>query len=254
MTEDDPISFMRETIAAGEHWYIAMLKAMARWPTAEEVVDDRRYRYLIGGEAFDWLLLAERLVEELGPVVSAEEREALLFHGHPPLEIDDEEFQALIGTPKYQAYLNYLYGIVVEEALQLAIEEEMAKEHQAQVWSAAHVDGAGLYQRLYGQSLQELRDDFQKERGMEQSDKLDFWQAKEFTYWLFKYRVRTGEGERVASDTRKGLAALSRLENAFRKRTNPEAQAQEVTTATSANRERSVRARRRQAFASRNLY
>ena len=244
---------MHQTVASGEHWYIAVLKAMARWSVAEEVIGDRRYRYLIGGEAFDWLLLAERLVEELGPVVGVEEREALLFHGHPPMEIDDEEFQALIGTPKYQAYLNYLYGIVVEEALQLAIEEEMAKEQQAQVWSAAHIDGAGLYQRLYGLTLQELRESFQKDKGIELSDKLDFWQAKEFTYWLFKYRVRSGEGERVASDTRKGLAALSRLENAFRKRNNPEAQAQEVTTATSARSERSMRARRRQAFAAQNL-
>ena len=113
----------------------------------------RRYRYLIGGEAFDWLLLAERLLDELDGDVSAEEREALLFHGRPPLEIDEEEFQTLIGTPKYQAYLNYLYGVVVEEALQLAVEEEMAKEHHAHVWSAAHVDGATVYQRIYGRDL-----------------------------------------------------------------------------------------------------
>ena len=61
-----PIDFLHETVAAGEHWYLAVLKTMARWPQAEEVVDGRRYHYLIGGEAFDWLLLAERLVDELG--------------------------------------------------------------------------------------------------------------------------------------------------------------------------------------------
>ncbi|HWC30402.1 MAG TPA: hypothetical protein VG845_10005, partial [Dehalococcoidia bacterium] len=138
---DDPIAFMRQKIAEGEHWYVAVLKTMARWDQAEEVIDDRRYRYLVGGEAFDWLLLAERLVDELGGVVSPEEREALLFHGHPPLEVSDDEFQSLIGTPKYQAYLNYLYGVVVEEALQVAIEEEVAKEGHAHVWSAGEREG-----------------------------------------------------------------------------------------------------------------
>jgi len=246
---------LHETIAAGEHWYLALLKTMARWDQAEEIINDRHYRYLVGGEAFDWLLLAERLVDELDGVVGAPEREALLFHGHPPLEVSDDEFQSLIGTPKYQAYLNYLYGVVVEEALQLAVEEEMAKEHQAHVWAAGEIDGIGLYQRIYGRSLAELLAEFQTERGLALTSGLDYSDLREFTYWLFKYRVRNGEGARVASDTRKGLAALSRLENAYRRRAEPEASAPEEATIetikTESDRER--RARRRQAFAERNL-
>src|SRR3990170_3801783 len=179
MSVTDPIQYLRSSVAAGDHWYLALLKTMARWDQAEEVVGGRRYRYLIGGEAFDWLLLAERLVEELDGTVCADEWQALLFHGRPPLEIDEEEFQALIGTPKYQAYLNYLYGVVVEEALQLAVEEEVAKEQHAQVWSAAHIDGANVYQRIYGHSLEDLRTEFQRERGLEQSDKIDYLQFKE---------------------------------------------------------------------------
>jgi hypothetical protein len=215
---EDCIAFLKSAVAGGEHWYVALLKTMARWDQAEEIINDRRYRYLIGGEAFDWLLLAERLVEELDGAVGEREREELLFHGHPPIEIDEEEFQTLIGTPKYQAYLNYLYGVVVEEALQLAVEEEMAKEQHAHVWSAAHIDGAGAFQRIYGQSQVELLAQFQKERSLAPSDSLDLTGLKEFTYWLFKHRVKTGEGARVASDTRKGLAALSRVEAASRRR------------------------------------
>ena len=252
MTSEDPIEFLRQSLASGEHWYIALLKTMARWDQAEETLADRHYRYLVGGEAFDWLLLAERLLEEIGGAVTAEEREALVFHGHPPLEVSDEEFQSLIGTPKYQAYLNYLYGVVVEEGLQLAVEEEMAKEQHAHVWSAAYVDGAGPFQRIYGRSQSDLLAEFQKQRGLDLADHLDFTDLKEFTYWLFKYRVRTGEGERVASDTRKGLAALSRLEDAFRRRVSPEAPAPEEATISrsdSANHRR----RRRQVFAYRDL-
>jgi hypothetical protein len=215
---EDCISFLKTAVADGEHWYIAVLKAMARWDQAEEVVGERRYRYLIGGEAFDWLLLAERLVDELDGAVGTREREELLYHGHPPLEIDEDEFQTLIGTPKYQAYLNYLYGVIVEEALQLAVEEEMAKEQHAHVWSASAIDGAGVFQRIYGRSQAELLSEFLKERGCADTDELDLTELKEFTYWLFKYRVRNGEGARVASDTRKGLAALSRVEAAARRR------------------------------------
>jgi hypothetical protein len=218
MSVTDPIAYMHASIDAGDHWYFALLKAMARWDKAEEVIGDRRYRYLIGGEAFDWVLLAERLVDELGEAVSAEERQALLFHGRPPLEISEDEFQTLIGTPKYQAYLNYLYGVVVEEALQLAVEEEVAKENHAGVWSAAHIDGATVYQRIYGRDLTELLTSFQRERKLAETDSLEMTELKEFTYWLFKLRVRAAEGAKVASDTRKGLAALSRVEAAYRKR------------------------------------
>jgi hypothetical protein len=223
MSVTDPIAYLRGSVAAGDHWYLALLKTMARWDKAEEVVDGRTYRYLIGGDAFDWLLLAERLLGELDGEISQEERDALLFHGRAPIEIDEEEFQTLIGTPKYQAYLNYLYGVVVEEALQLAVEEEIAKEQHAHVWSAAHRDGAGVFPRIYGRSQAELLAEYAEERGRDVTGGFDLEELRDFTYWLFKYRVKNGEGARVASDTRKGLAALSRVEAAFRKRTQPEA-------------------------------
>jgi hypothetical protein len=256
MSPDEAISYLRETVAAGDHWYVALLKTMSRWTLAEEVIKGRQYRYLVGGEAFDWLLLAERLLESSGIECDEAERDALIFNGHPPLEIEDDEFQMLIGTPKYQAYLNFLYGVVVEEALQYAVEEEMAKEQHAHVWSAAHVDRAGAFVRIYGRPLHEMREEFQRERGLEVTDKVGYEDFKEFTYWLFKFRVRNGEGARVASDTRKGLVALSQLEAAHRKRTDTANQAQEVTTveADLADRmresDREKRARRRQAFAS----
>jgi hypothetical protein len=106
--------------------------------------------------------------------------------------------------------------------LQLAVEEEVAKERHAHVWSAAHVDGAEAFQRIYGREQAEMLRDFLKERGADETDHLDLSELKEFTYWLFKFRVRSHEGARVASDTRKGLAALSRVEAAFRKRLHAE--------------------------------
>jgi hypothetical protein len=216
---EDVIAFLHQTIEAGEHWYIALLKSMARWNQPEEVIGERQYRYLIGTDAFDWLLLAERLLDEVdSSIISPHDRERLLFHGQPPLEMDEEEFQLLIGTPKYQAYLNYLYGVDVEEALQLAVEEEVAKEGHSHVWSSSNREGETAFQRLYGRPQEELLQEFCRERKMDVPERFHMSELKEFTYWLFKLRVRGHEGARVASDTRKGLAALSRVEAAYRQR------------------------------------
>jgi hypothetical protein len=216
------IDQLRDEIATGEHWYLAMLRAMSRWSLPEETIDDRHYRYLIGGEAFDWLLLAERLLDELDGLVPEAERDALLFDGHPPIEVDEEHFQELLGTPKYQAHLNYLYGVTVEEALQQAVEDEIAKERHSYVFTYEDRQEAIAFTRIYGRSQTELLRMFQQERGLAPTDLLLLGDLKEFTYWLFKYRVRTCDGARVASDTRKGLAALSRVEAAHRERVQPE--------------------------------
>jgi len=42
------------------------------------------------------------------------------------------------------------------------------------------------------------------------------WQA--FTYWLFKLRLKRQDKARVASDTRRGLAQLTRMELAVSER------------------------------------
>src|ERR1700730_2166657 len=71
-------------VQSGAPWYPALLDAIARWPLPQEWVAGRYFRYLVGSEAFDWLLLAERLLEMVEDVVPEEERIALLFHATPP--------------------------------------------------------------------------------------------------------------------------------------------------------------------------
>ena len=80
----------------------------------------RQFVYLIQGEAFDWLALAERLVLSCEDLIPSDDRENLLFDGVLPQDFDREQFKDLLGIDKYRAYLNYYYGIVVEEALHLA--------------------------------------------------------------------------------------------------------------------------------------
>ena len=204
--------FQSAVVSGQESWFLALLEAIAAWRLPEEAVGERRYRYLIGGEAFDWLLLAERLCQGLDGLIPVEEREALLFETRPPLAMGEEEFRRRIGVAKYRAYLNYFYGVAVEEALQMVVAEEVHKERLSRVWDRGQQSEDEAFLRIYGAPRPELVKQFCQEQGLLADGALSLGQYKEFLYWLFKYRLRHCDPARVASDTRKGLAMLRRLQ------------------------------------------
>lgn len=203
---------LRQQVAEGRPWCIVLLETIARWPLPEETIDDRTNRYLVGGEAFDWLLLAERLCDAIVGLIPDEEQQALVFFGRLPVELTEEEFRRLIGYPKYRAHLNFVYGVILEEVLQLVAEEDVAKEMRSRVWENHRSVGDEAFQRIYGRSHQELLSAFRQERGLPAGPDIALAEWKEFTYWLFKYRLRQCDPARVASDTRRAMAMLQRLE------------------------------------------
>lgn len=215
---EETIVRMRRAIVEGQHWFEAVLDAVGEWRAPVEQIEGRELCYLIGGEAFDWLLLAERLVDAAADLIPFEESEALLFEGRWPLDISDEEFARRLGVAKHSAHLNYLYGVLVEGALQLAVEEEVHKENRSRVWGQDGRVDETMFQRIYIKPQQELFAQYYVETGVKiRGDvHLGGWQA--FTYWLFKLRLRQQDRARIASDTRKGLAQLSRMELAVSQR------------------------------------
>ncbi len=200
-----PIQHMKQSIREGKHWYKALLEAIGLWTVPEENFNGRHYQYLIAGEAFDWLLLAERLSLELDGLIPEEERIALLF-GKPPIDVSPKQFKELIGNVKYRALLNYFYGITVEQALQLAVEMEIDKENHAGV--RPHDSRDKAFQRIYGTTETALLDRFQQQKNYPKSDSITLRELDEFTYWLFKYRFDKSDSARVASDTKKALKLL----------------------------------------------
>lgn len=201
---------LKQAIATGKHWFIALLEAMALWHSAEEEYKGRIYRYLIDGEAFDWLSLAERLCLEVDGLIPDEEKENFLLTGKPPIPLTKEEFSSLIGSAKYRAYLNFLYGVMVEEALHLAVEKEVHKEWTARVICRQDNIYDEVYLRIYGSDIKSLLQQFRTAKGYPQGKSLSSSEHKEFTYWLFKYRLKQCDKARVASDTKKALAHLER--------------------------------------------
>lgn len=215
---DEAILRLRNEVLSGRHWFDAVLDAIGTWRLPEETVDGREFRYLVAGEAFDWLLLAERLLDELRDLVPPREADALLFEGQWPIDLDDDEFAERLGAAKFSAHLNYLYGVLVEEALQLHIEEEMLKEAYARAWGHDPRTDEGMYRRVYGKPLAELKALYYEKTGILVRDKIELADLKAFTYWLFRFRLKWQDKARVASDTRKGLAQLTRMELAVSER------------------------------------
>lgn len=208
----------RSAVEDGNDWFEALLETISTWEAPEEVVGERTYHYLIDGEAFDWLLLAERLCADLEGAIPATERDDLLFFGKLPRPLDDDEFRRAIGDAKHKAHLNFIYGVAVEEALQLVIEEEILKEQRSQVWTSGEGAERQVFERIYGHPREDLLDVFLTGRELPVTGELTYGDYKAFVYWLFKYRMNQSDPARVASDTRKALVQLSHLEAAARRR------------------------------------
>ena len=212
------IHHLKRSIREGRDWIQALLESMALWTTPEETFRERRNKYLLEGEAFDWLLLAERLLTEVDGLVPEEARRQLLVTGDVSRSVSGEDFKNLLGPTKYSAYLNYWYGVVVEGAvIQCVEEEERKRQNSGGVQSPSGVTEIA-HRRVYGLGRFELLGLFRKDKGYPAGESVDMTEFKEFTYWLFKYRLEHSEGAKLASDTRKGLLFLEKLRQEGRAR------------------------------------
>lgn len=207
----EAILHLRRALDAGQEWISALLEAIGLWPLAEETIGTQHWRYLIAGEALDWPLLAQRLCAEINGQVPQEEKETV-FQGFFPRPVSEAELRRSLGVDKFRAYLNFWYGVQVEQALQEAEETQVRKE----TVSRGRVPGEWLreevFTRLYGEPYSALRARFCQEHGLPLSRPFTRADAHEFTYRLFQRRLALSVPERAASDTRKGLERLAQLQ------------------------------------------
>ena len=207
----EAIDYLKCAVAGGKAWFPSLLSAIGLWASAEEWHNGRSYVYLIDGEAFDWLLLAERLSETVRGFIPENELENLLFHGITPQQLNASEVKEFIGDKKYGMYLNYFYGIMVEDALLMAVQEEVDKERHVQGISRHHDSSGEAFRRIYDVERDELFTLFREEKNLPKNASTSIDEMKQFTYWLFKYRLKRCEKARIASDTKKALNYLMRI-------------------------------------------
>ena len=208
------IDRLRANAGRVEPWHEAVLRAIRDWPLDAASVDRKRWHYLIGGEALDWVTLAHRLSVEIPDAIPAAELTDLLFRGRLPGNMDAERFRSLIGAYRYTAHLNFWYGVTVEEALQLAVEDAIRKRQLACCYQDGDAAMQETFRHLYGDTQSALVEQFMADAGGAwgyDPEALSLAAYHEFTYWLFKRRIRKWHPARVASDTRRGLDRLRML-------------------------------------------
>ena len=210
----EALRHLEAVVQSGAPWHQALLEAVGLWTQPQEEFQGRTYQYLIQGEAFDWLVLAERLCGELDGIIPAEEKELLLFRGQLPETVQPEAFRDLLGINKYRAYLNFWYGVVVEEALQLSVEEDVRKRHIARGYSDTEDLVEEVFVHLYSAVRSDLLEEFRQQAHIPKRRHLSLSDVKGFTYWLHKRRLKIWDPARVASDTKKGINRLRLLEQA----------------------------------------
>ncbi len=208
----------RSALAAGRDWPEALLEAMVVWTVPEELHAGRVLNYFIAGEAFDWLLLAERLIDATDGMVPEDEREDLLFYGKFPHRFDMERIQEILGGDKYRGYLNYHYGVTVEEALQLACELEAEKRDASNGFRHRSDYSKEAFARIYRKPRFELLRMFRESDGSGPDSLSSVAEYRAFTYWLFKYRWSNSDKAKIASDTTKGLRQLDRMANVIKRK------------------------------------
>ena len=215
--ESESSVHLRKSLTSGKHWTEALLQTIGLWTLPQEVFQGREYKYLIMGEALDWLVLAERLMPDVVGYITETELEDLLFTGVMPSTVTQEVFRSLIGPTKYRAHLNYWYGVIVEEALQLATEEDVRKRHRALCYPDSEDLVEEAFKLLYNKSRQELLEEFKIRHDISGSQddvlKLTLSDHKSFTYSLFKMRMKMWDPARLASDTKKGIGRLEELQH-----------------------------------------
>ncbi len=216
------LAIFHTQLRAGRPWFDALLDCIRDWEMPRETLNGREFVYLIEQEAFDWLLLAERICDSAPPgLLPPAEVDALLVDEAPPVTLSETAFQERLGTAKYWAHLNFLYGVRVEQALQLAVERVLLKERNSFAFSHARQDlDADVFGRIYGARQPDLLREYRTavHRPDADPERLEHAEWQAFTYWLFRRRLQRQDPARVASDTRQGLDMLYELEAAKQRR------------------------------------
>ena len=75
----ESMKYFKNSLYQGKEWVSELIKSMSLWTLEEEVYNSKNNKYLIDGEAFDWLLLARRLLDAIGDLVPTTEKNRLLL-------------------------------------------------------------------------------------------------------------------------------------------------------------------------------
>lgn len=212
------------------HWQPTFLRIVAAWPKQNERIGDEIFHYFIGGEAFNWKRLAERIATQLAKDNVSQIRSADLFEWLGTTGvfggIPEQQFQRILGVDAWRAHLNYFYGVHIEQCLIAAVQSRIQKRRYTNGMPPSDDASDQAYLGLYEETEQTLWEQFIGENSIRLADLIaestdetrTIALEEEFTYWLFKRRIEYTNAPQVAAETQRGLEMLNRINSAHERR------------------------------------
>ncbi|MCY4474324.1 MAG: hypothetical protein OXC83_02690 [Chloroflexi bacterium] len=212
-------------------WQPNLLNTVAAWPKENERAYDETFHYFIGGEAFNWKRLAERIATQLNAEGQSSIPSEDIFDwlGDTGVfgRLGEEQFRRILGVDGWRAHLNYFYGVHIEQCLIAAIQSRIQKRRYGNGLPPSDDSSDLAYLGLYEETEKTLWQQFLDENSLRLADLVaespentrTIGLDEEFTYWLFKRRIENTNAAQVADETRRALEMLSRINSAHEKRT-----------------------------------
>jgi len=185
------------------------LKIIGHWPLKSEIIDGIEYQYWINDEAFNWYLLASRIIFSVKDEQNIKKLDHFLSIEHFLPGSDQRIIINLFPPDKYRAHLNFIYGVILEEVIICFNEMEKNKDvlNQFNVTDSINL----VYLNLYGMNYTEFIRlfEFETKNKLDQFDTLDSYYN--FLYWSWKYRLKKSTPEKIAYDSQSGINFLMNL-------------------------------------------
>ena len=167
------------------------------------------YQYWINDEAFNWYLLASRIIFSVKDEQNIKKLDHFLSIEHFLPGSDQRIIINLFPPDKYRAHLNFIYGVILEEVIICFNEMEKNKDvlNQFNVTDSINL----VYLNLYGMDYTEFIRlyEFETKTKLDQFDTLHSYYN--FLYWSWKYRLMKSTPEKIAYDSQSGINFLMNL-------------------------------------------
>lgn len=211
-------------------WQKSFIATIAAWPIENETVHGETFHYFIGGEAFNWKRLAERIATELAAKGCDQPQPHEIFDWIATSGtfggLSEQEFRRILGVDGWRAHLNHFYGVHIEQCLLAAVQSRIQKQRYSKGMPPSDDASDRAFMGLYEDTEQELWQIFTTENAERLSHLIDesaddtrsIALDEEFTYWLFKRRIENTNAPQVAAETQRGLDMMARIADADERR------------------------------------
>ena len=153
------------------------------------------------------MTLTERLGSAIKSYLNKKNYHGLIFTGLLPNKSSYEYMKKVIPKNKLSQMRNFYYGIIIEDLIYIQKTQQYLKKS---LYETNEYDG---YEEIYGKNVNLLFQQFAKNIKFAKQNTINLYTYKEFIYWLFKFRIKTADKTKVASDTNLSIKLAKNILN-----------------------------------------